>query len=94
LSGRGIPAIEVQDTVPAGPLHRTHAIPPAIREDRQRPLPQEDCMGFDRIIALDLGKFNSVACVMHRRRSGQRFAGIVTTPEAMHAFFQSRIEGT
>lgn len=49
-------------------------------------------MGFDRIIALDLGKFNSVACVMHRRRSGHRFASIVTTPEAMHAFFQSRIE--
>ncbi len=40
-------------------------------QSRRRPvkiggvsLPQEDCMGFDSIIAMDLGKFKSVACVM------------------------------
>lgn len=50
-------------------------------------------MGFDKIIALDLGKFNSVACTtdVHTRRHG--FVGAVAiTPQAMHDFFLQRID--
>src|SRR3712207_7330367 len=39
-----------------GPVQRTHAIPLPIDDDRARSLPQEDCMGSRRIIALDLGR--------------------------------------
>jgi transposase len=44
------------------------------------------------MIALDLGKFNSVACTMdaHTRRHG--FAAVVTTPAAMQDFLLRRIE--
>ena len=53
-------------------------------------------MGFASIIALDLGKFNSVAAAMDgdggASAPGARFAAVATTPQAMHDFFQSRIE--
>lgn len=49
-------------------------------------------MGFDRIIALDLGKFNSVCCTTDAATQQHRFGSIATTPQAMHDFFQSRIE--
>jgi len=45
-------------------VQKTHAIPILIREDQKRSLPQEDCMGFAKIIALNLGKFKTVGCVM------------------------------
>jgi hypothetical protein len=49
-------------------------------------------MGFDRIIALDLGKFNSVACVMDATTRRHAFAAVATTPAALHDFFVARIE--
>jgi len=41
-------------------------------------------MGFDQIIALDLGKFKSVACVMDARTRKHTFATVDTTPAALH----------
>lgn len=49
-------------------------------------------MGLDCIIALDLGKFNSVACTMDAQTRQHGFAGVATTPQAMHDFFVGRIE--
>ncbi len=69
---------------PAGPLQRTHAIPLPIREDWKRPLPQEDCMGTHRIIALDLGKFKTVACVMNAVDRSHVFETIEMSPAAVH----------
>ncbi|MCA1670655.1 MAG: IS110 family transposase [Actinobacteria bacterium] len=40
-------------------------------------------MGFDQIIALDLGKFKSVACVMDARTRKHTFAPVDTTPAAL-----------
>ena len=39
-------------------------------------------MGSETIIALDLGKFKSVACVMDARTREHRFATVETTPAA------------
>jgi transposase len=39
---------------------------------------------FDRIVALDLGKFNSVACVYERATHAHRFVSLRTTPQAVH----------
>ena len=41
-------------------------------------------MGFDSIIALDLGKFKSVACVMDAARRRHDFTTVATTPAAVH----------
>jgi transposase len=49
-------------------------------------------MGFDRIIALDLGKFNSVACAMDAASRQHVFRPLATTPAALHDFFVARIE--
>ena len=48
-------------------------------------------MGFDRIIALDLGKFNSVCCTTDVATQQHRFGSIATTPQAMHDFLVARI---
>jgi transposase len=48
---------------------------------------QEDCMGFERIIAIDLGKFKSVACVMDAATRRQAFVTVATTPAALHELF-------
>ena len=39
---------------------------------------------FTRILALDLGKFNSVACVYERHTHEHRFCSVQTTPQAIH----------
>jgi transposase len=45
-------------------------------------------MGMSRIIALDLGKFKSVACLIADARTrGHRFDTIETTPQALHDLF-------
>jgi transposase len=49
-------------------------------------------MGFDRIIALDLGKFNSLACTSDVRTRRHVFVpAVATTPAAMHDFLAARI---
>src|SRR4051794_14271624 len=49
-----------------------------------RCLPQEDRMGIRRIIALDLGKFKTVACVMNAADRGHVFETIEMSPQAVH----------
>ena len=44
-------------------------------------------MGFDTIIALDLGKFKSVACLMDVGSRRHRFETLDTTPQRLHALF-------
>jgi transposase len=44
-------------------------------------------MGFDSIIALDLGKFKSVVCLMDARTRRHRFETIDTTPQGLHDLF-------
>ena len=39
---------------------------------------------FTRILALDLGKFNSVACVYERATHEHRFLSVPTTPKMIH----------
>jgi transposase len=39
---------------------------------------------FDRILALDLGKFNSVACLYDPRTAEHRFESLCTTPQVIH----------
>ena len=39
---------------------------------------------FDRIVALDLGKFNSVACVYDPTSQGHAFKTISTSPQSVH----------
>jgi transposase len=39
---------------------------------------------FTRIFALDLGKFNSVACIYERATHEHRFASVQTTPQRIH----------
>lgn len=39
---------------------------------------------FDRIVALDLGKFNSVACVYDVRTQEHVFTSIATSPQTIH----------
>ena len=50
-------------------------------------------MGFDTIIALDLGKFKSVACVMDAGTRRHRFQTLVTTPQALHDLFTAHAGG-
>jgi hypothetical protein len=38
---------------------------------------------FTRILALDLGKFNSVACIYERATHEHRFVSVQTTPQRM-----------
>ena len=47
-------------------------------------------MGFDSIIALDLGKFNTVACAMNAATRRHTFASVATTPRALHDFLVAR----
>src|SRR5687768_10065921 len=48
-------------------------------------------MGFDTIIALDLGKFKSVACVTDARTRRHRFETLDTTPQRLHALFVAHV---
>src|SRR5688572_5949607 len=41
-------------------------------------------MGFDSIIAVDLGKFKSVVCLVDARTRKHTFATVATTPAALH----------
>ena len=43
-------------------------------------------MDWLRIIALDLGKFNSVSCVMDPRTRRQEFVSLATSPQVFHDF--------
>jgi transposase len=47
-------------------------------------------MGLDQIIALDLGKFNSVVCVMDAATRRHAFASVATTPSALHDLLAAR----
>ena len=47
-------------------------------------------MGFDSIIALDLGKFKSVVCFMDARTRRHSFATVDTTPAALHELLAAR----
>jgi transposase len=47
----------------------------------------EDRMGFDSIIALDLGKFKSVVCLLDGGTRRHRFETIDTTPQRLHDLF-------
>ena len=44
-------------------------------------------MGLVSIIALDLGKFKSVACVMDAATRRHQFQTLDTTPQQLHASF-------
>jgi transposase len=44
-------------------------------------------MGFDSIIAVDLGKFKSVACLFETGPRRHRFETIDTTPQRLHELF-------
>jgi transposase len=44
-------------------------------------------MGSDNIIAIDLGKFKSVACIMDRGSRHHRFETLDTTPRRLHDLF-------
>ena len=44
-------------------------------------------MGLVSIIALDLGKFKSVACVMDVGTRRHQFQTLDTTPQQLHALF-------
>ena len=44
-------------------------------------------MGLDTIVALDLGKFTSVACVMDAAARTHRFETLDTTPRRLHELF-------
>jgi transposase len=46
-------------------------------------------MGFDSIIALDLGKFKSVACLLDARTRRHRFDTLDTTPQTLHDLFSA-----
>ena len=50
-------------------------------------------MGFDSIIALDLGKFKSVVCLLDARTRRHRFAMLATTPQTLHDFFAAHAGG-
>ena len=39
---------------------------------------------YSMIVGLDLGKFNTVACLFDPSDSGHRFQSLATTPQAMH----------
>lgn len=45
---------------------------------------QRHSSNFTRILALDLGKFNSVACVYERETHAHRFVSVQTTPKTIH----------
>ena len=47
-------------------------------------------MGSDAIIALDLGKFKTVACVMNAATRAHEFATVPTTPAALHELIAAR----
>ncbi|HEV2296044.1 MAG TPA: AAA family ATPase, partial [Tepidisphaeraceae bacterium] len=79
FSTTGVAAEEWNRTV-TRMVQRTHAIPLPIREDRRRPLPEEDCMGYATILGLDLGKFKSVCCVMDAVTGRHAFETLATTP--------------
>lgn len=48
-------------------------------------------MGFATIIALDLGKFKSVACVMDAATRVHRFETLDTTPRRLHELFAANM---
>lgn len=47
-------------------------------------------MGSQQIIALDLGKFKTVACVMDAATRAHAFDTVATTPPALHEFLAAR----
>src|SRR4051812_17507538 len=48
---------------------------------------------YDRIIALDLGKFNSVGCDLDVRARAHQFAAVETTPAALGDWLAGRLAG-
>lgn len=70
ISGRREPAMELQNTVPAGPLHRTGCGASTGRSNLQRH--EETPIGDDAGCNHDLGKFKSVPC-----RSSARIVVVV-----------------
>jgi transposase len=50
-------------------------------------------MGSATIIAIDLGKFKSVACVMDARTREHRFVTVETTPAALHELLAGHTSG-
>jgi transposase len=51
----------------------------------------EDCMSFDSIIALDLGKFKSVACLLDVGTRRHCFETIDTTPQRLHDLLAAHV---
>ncbi len=49
-------------------------------------------MDFDSIIALDLGKFKSVACLLDAGTRRHRFETIDTTPQRLHELFAEAVQ--
>jgi hypothetical protein len=47
-----------------------------------------------RILALDLGKYKSVACDYEAERGGHRFTTIPTNPQALHDLIVDREPAT
>src|SRR5215204_2272749 len=68
----------------AGPSQRTHAIPRLMCEHQPRSSTKGDRMGFAKIIALDLGKFKTVCCVMDVASRAHAFETIEMSPADVH----------
>jgi hypothetical protein len=41
-------------------------------------------ISYQQIVAIDLGKFNSVVCLFNPADSAHRFQSVVSTPQAIH----------
>src|SRR3954470_9009630 len=82
--GRSV-AVESEDRS-AGPVQCREPMQSRSRSGRigGGSLPQEDCMGLRRIIALDLGKFKTVACVMNVADRSHVFETLEMSPQAVH----------
>jgi hypothetical protein len=73
-----------------GPLHRTHAIPP--RSVRWRGNKEVRMSGsFERIVAIDLGKFKSVACVRRVADRSEVVETIESSPKPVHDLIARRM---
>src|SRR5688572_14752157 len=92
MAGPAPTTLPSHDDPSAGPVHSREPMQSRHRSGRigDGSLPQEDCMGFDQIIALDLGKFKSVACIMDVATRRHQFATVQSTPAALHEFLVGR----
>jgi hypothetical protein len=75
------------------PQQRTHAIPQLIGENQLRCSTkgcstQGDCMSYATILAIDLGKFKSVLCIMDVATRTHRFLSIESTPQLIRQTVQ------